>query len=310
MTRSPGFSTRDQLRQAAVEFFQAVGIAGDVAAVAEELVEVDEVGEDEIAVLRLADRLQRAVELALVLRRLQHLRHAAAGEDVGDLSDAEDVALHRHGEVEQRLARRRHGDVLAVAGALELAALLADEGPRDDAADAKRIAELSADPADLVEPLQPEMLFVRADLKNGIGGGVADRLAGPDVLLAELVDDVGAGGVAVAQNAGKLCLGDQRGRSAPSGRPGWCSENSPRRTGPAGRRAPSGRTACPCPSRLRWHRPRSRCGFSIALDACRMRAGRGFGGAADAEAVHHRDFERPGAEAGLIGRARRRRRRR
>ena len=43
----------DQLRQAAIEFFQAIGIAGDVAAVAEKLVEVDEVGEDEIAVLRL-----------------------------------------------------------------------------------------------------------------------------------------------------------------------------------------------------------------------------------------------------------------
>ena len=113
---------------------------------------------------------------------------------------------HRDGEVEQRLARRRDGEVLAVAGALELAGLLADERPGDDAADAQRVAELSADPADLVEPLQPEMLFVSADLQDGIGGGVADRLAGADVLLAELLDDVGAGGMPVAENAGKLRL--------------------------------------------------------------------------------------------------------
>ena len=111
--------------------------------------------------------------------------------------------------------------------------------------------------ADLVEPLQPEMLLVRADLQDGIGGGVADRLAGPDVLLAELLDDVGAGGVLVAENAGQLRLARSARRSAPSGRPGWCSGNSPRRTAPAGRRAPNGRTACPCPSRLRSHRPRS-----------------------------------------------------
>ena len=62
------------------------------------------------------------------------------------------------------------------------------------------------DAADLVEPLQPEMLFVRADLQDGIGGGVADRLAGADVLLAELLDHVGAGGVLVAEDAGKLRL--------------------------------------------------------------------------------------------------------
>ena len=121
------------------------------------------------------------------------------------------------------------------------------------------------DAADLVEPLEPEMLFVRADLEDGIGGGVADRLAGADVLLAELLDHVGAGGVAVAENAGELRLARSARRSALCGKAGiGVRENSPRRTAPAGRRAPNGRTACPCPSRLRWHRPRSPAAFRCA----------------------------------------------
>ena len=74
----------------------------------------------------------------------------------------------------------------------------------------KRIAKAARDAAELVEPLEPERLLVRGDLEHGIGRGVADRLAGPDMLLAELLDDHGAGGVPVAENAGKLAFGDQR----------------------------------------------------------------------------------------------------
>ena len=105
MTRSPGLSIAISSRQAAVEILQAGGVAGDVAAVPVELVEVDEVGEDEIAVLRLGKRLQRAIELGLVVRRLQHSGDAAAGEDVGDLADGKNLASARLGEVEQGLAR-------------------------------------------------------------------------------------------------------------------------------------------------------------------------------------------------------------
>ena len=48
------------------------------------------------------------------------------------------------------------------------------------------------------------MLLVRGDLEDAVDRGVADRLAGADVLLAELVDDRGARGVAVAEDAGQL----------------------------------------------------------------------------------------------------------
>ena len=62
---------------------------------------------------------------------------------------------------------------------------LAEEGPGDDPADAQRVDDLGGDAADLVEALEAEMRLVRGDLQHAVGGGVEDRLAGADVLLAE-----------------------------------------------------------------------------------------------------------------------------
>ena len=50
---------------------------------------------------------------------------------------------------------------------------------------------------------------MRGDLQHGIDGGVADRLQRPQVLLAEALDDLGAGGVAIAEYAGQLGARDQ-----------------------------------------------------------------------------------------------------
>ena len=45
------------------------------------------------------------------------------------------------------------------------------------------------------------MLLVRGDLEHAVGGGVADRTTGADMLFPQPRDDLGAGGVAVPQNA-------------------------------------------------------------------------------------------------------------
>ncbi len=169
----------------------------------------------------------------------------------------------------------------------------------------KRIAELSGDLADLVEPLQPEMLLVRADLEDGILRGVADRLARADVLLAELLDDVGAGGMLVAQNAGELRLRDQRvGEVLRKGRNRVWEIAPFERDRQAGKLPMAGLRVLALgdlarigPDRLRLFDP---------LDARRMLSRRGLGGAAKAEPVHHRNFQRTGAPAlhiGLPGRA-------
>src|SRR5688572_22150476 len=54
------------------------------------------------------------------------------------------------------------------------------------------------------------MYLMRRDLKDGIRGGVADRLAGADMFLAEPGDDLRSRGMAVAEDAGHASLPAQR----------------------------------------------------------------------------------------------------
>jgi hypothetical protein len=89
---------------------------------------------------------------------------------------------------------------------------IADEGPRDDAADPQGIAQAARDAAHLVEPLEAEGVLVRGDLKNAVDGRVADRLAGAHVLGSEFVEDDGAGGVPVAEDAGQSGFAHERSR--------------------------------------------------------------------------------------------------
>ena len=56
MTRSPGFSRACSSGRRAVEGFERRRIAGDVAPVAEQRVEIDEIGEDEVAVAGIVRR--------------------------------------------------------------------------------------------------------------------------------------------------------------------------------------------------------------------------------------------------------------
>ena len=79
---------------------------------------------------------------------------------------------------------------------------LADEGPRDHASDFVRPAQnLARGLAHLVQLEQRNHFFMRGDLKDAVGRGVDDRRAGPHVLLAELLDDFGAGGGEIAERA-------------------------------------------------------------------------------------------------------------
>ena len=55
--------------------------------------------------------------------------------------------------------------------------------------------------AGVVQLLQRDRLLVGGDLKDAVGRGVDDPVAGALVLLAELLDDLGAGGGVVADHA-------------------------------------------------------------------------------------------------------------
>src|ERR1700730_1228836 len=81
---------------------------------------------------------------------------------------------------------------------------------RDDAADIERIAEAPRNAAEIIKPLAPKDRFMRSELQNRIGGGVADRCTALDMVGAETLDDFDSRGMTIAENAGKPSLGDQR----------------------------------------------------------------------------------------------------
>ena len=136
-----------------------------------------------------------------VVLGLGGLPDAAAEEDVEDLADAVDADAAIVELIEQHVLGRRHGVVVAVGGARESAGR-AGEGPRDHAAHFVRSAQdLARGLAHLVELPERDDFFVRGDLEDAVGGGVDDRRAGAHVLVAEFLDDLGAGGGLVAERA-------------------------------------------------------------------------------------------------------------
>ena len=131
-------------------------------------------------------------------------------EDVADLADRDHVAARRRRQVENGGRGRRDRIIAAIAGAAEIVRRAPRERPGDDAADLITIHQLAGDGAHLVEAREPERRLVRGDLKHAVGRGVADRLSGADVRLAELADDVGARCVAIAENARQIGAAAQR----------------------------------------------------------------------------------------------------
>ncbi len=88
---------------------------------------------------------------------------------------------------------------MAIGRAGEMAGL-AGEGAGDDAADFIGAAkDIARGFADFVELEERDHFFVRGHLKNAVGGGVDNGRAGADVLFAQLLDDLRAGGGFVAQ---------------------------------------------------------------------------------------------------------------
>ena len=183
---------RLDLDEPPVERLEAGGEAGDVAAMAVFGVEIDQVDEDEPAVRRGLQRLDQQIDVAVVALALALLSGVAVGENVADLADRDDRAARPSRPLQKIAVGRRHGEILAIGRADEIFRRFADEWARDHPPDLQRIAETPPDAAELVEPLEPKSLFVRGDLKDRVGRGVADRLPRPYMLLAELLDDGGA----------------------------------------------------------------------------------------------------------------------
>ena len=176
-------------------------------------IEVDEVHEDE-PLGRVAHHLVQPIHAFGVARRVNGARDAAARKQIVDLADRDDRDLASREQIEQRFTGRIQRVVVPIRGSPEVERR-SGERTRDDAADAKALAdETERDFADAVLLVDRDDVFVRRDLEHAVGRRVDDRLAGPHVLGAQALDDLGARGDDVADRLAAdpaLELGDQIG---------------------------------------------------------------------------------------------------
>ena len=112
---------REEAGEPRVELDQRLRVAGDVAAVAVEHVEIDEVREDQPVVGRVPQLVDRGHAFG-VRGRGRRARDAAAGEDVADLAHAFDREPGFLDRVEHG-ARRHHRIIVPAARALPRAGL-------------------------------------------------------------------------------------------------------------------------------------------------------------------------------------------
>src|SRR5713226_1945733 len=150
-----------------VEFFERARKAFDVLAMAEEHVEIHEVGKDQTGgtVTKRGAEFLHAVGIALCG---DVLFDSAAVVDVVNLSNAEHRNILFQENVEEHGLRRFDGIVMAALGAFEISRR-AEKGPRNDASDAMRpIEQLPRDLAHAVKLGDGNHFLVRRDLEHAV----------------------------------------------------------------------------------------------------------------------------------------------
>ncbi len=188
-----------ELGEAGVEGGERGRVAVGVAAVTVERVEADQVREDQ-TVDAARERLDRAGHAVVVVLGVHVARDTSVGVDVGDLADAHDLAAGFDERVENGGDRRLDGEVAAALVEAAPGAGGAGEGARDDARDEVVADEqLARGLAPGVERLERHHVHVGGHLEDAVGARVDDRLAGGDVLGAQLVQDDRARNRPVAQ---------------------------------------------------------------------------------------------------------------
>src|SRR6266849_2349746 len=150
-----------------VEFFERARKAFDVLAMAEEHVEIHEVGKDQTGGA-FTERGAKFVHAVGVAFRGDVLFDSAAVIDVVNLSNAEHRNILFQEDVEEHRLRRFDGIVMAALGALEISGR-AEKGPRNDAPDAVLpIEQLARDFAYAVKLGDGDDFLVRRDLEHAV----------------------------------------------------------------------------------------------------------------------------------------------
>lgn len=148
-------------------------IARPIAAVAKIRVEIEEIGKNHAAVREILQGFERGIEMRHIARPLDFLARKTMRENIAYFADRHVFPRRGREPFKQIARRRRETKILAARSADEAVARVAFKGPRDDAADVERIAEAPRNAAEIIKPLAAKDRFMRSDLQNRIGGGVA-----------------------------------------------------------------------------------------------------------------------------------------
>src|SRR5437764_7840890 len=144
-------------------------IAGRIAAMAMDRIEIDEIRKQQPTVGERFHSLQGPIKQRCVPVRFEHSPGSGMGKNIGDLSDGNHITAGLTCPIEQRRSGRWNGIIASISGPGEGLGRVADEWPSDDAADPERIEEPARDRTDMIEPLDPKAVLVGCDLKDAVG---------------------------------------------------------------------------------------------------------------------------------------------
>src|SRR5215213_2709211 len=164
-------------------------VAFSVATMAIENDKVDEVREDQAARC-IVEGFDRLIDRLLVVLRRQILSDTHRVVNRRDLPDTNNVKLFIFKRGQEVLAWRWHGVIVAILSTIKRSRL-AQERTRDHTPDLVLAIEYAPrDLTNLIKPIESYNFLMRSNLKNRVGRGVDDGLAGFDVLFAKLLDDL------------------------------------------------------------------------------------------------------------------------
>ena len=207
---------REEAAEPCIELHDGACISSRITAMAEDHIEVDEIDKGETREVLAEERSRLFHAVGIVLVRAKALCEPFPCKDVGDLADA-DGGESRILQGVEHGRRRLKREVVPACRALVIR-ILADEGTRDDPADAvlalhngTRLA------ARLVKLLTRHDALVRRELQHAVRRGVDDERTRLDVLAPVVMNDLRARIRLVAYQLpadARLKRGDDLGREA------------------------------------------------------------------------------------------------
>ena len=182
-----------------IEAVQGIGIARNIVSVTIQHIKVHQIHKAQTLEV-LLHALKELFHIGVIALVGISLRHTPSGKNIVDLADADDVFPDSHQDIQDGISGRRQGEIMAVDRSCK--GMLAHEGTGNDTAHAVfTLKQIPSRLAMAVQLLHGHNRFMGSDLEHAVGRGVDDQLAGGDVLLAVVLDDLGAGIGQITQRA-------------------------------------------------------------------------------------------------------------